>query len=57
MLVFSRVMEKLLGLWEKLSFLEFEGSKFVVRDEPGVGEFLLAAKFYTSRVLKMEAIA
>ena len=50
-------MEKLLGSWEKLTLSESEGNKFVVRDEPGVGEFLLAAKFYTKRVLNMEAIA
>ena len=53
----SRVMEKLLGSWEKLSRSESKGNKFVVRDEPRVGEFLLAEKFYTKRVLNMEAIA
>ena len=53
----SRVMEKLLGSWEKLSLSESKGNKFVVRDEPRVGEFLLAEKFYTKRVLNMEAIA
>ena len=52
----SRVMEKLLGSWEKLSLSESKGNKFVVRDEPRVGEFLLAEKFYTKRVLNMEAI-
>jgi len=50
-------MEKLLGSWEKLSLSDSKGNKFVVRDELGVGEFLLAAKFYTKRVLNMEAIA
>ena len=50
-------MEKLLGSWEKLSLSESEGNKFEVREELGVGEFLLATKFYTMRVLNMEAIA
>ena len=50
-------MEKLLGSWEKLTLSESEGNKFVVQDEQGVGEFLLAVKFYTKRVLNMEAIA
>ena len=50
-------MEKLLGSWEKLTLSESEGNKFVVQDEQGVGEFLLAAKFYTKRILNMEAIA
>jgi len=34
-----------------------QGSEFVVREEQGLGEFLLAAKFYTRKVLNMEAIA
>ena len=38
-------MEKLLGSWEKLTLSESEGNKFVVQDEQGVGEFLLARNF------------
>ena len=53
----SKVTKKLLGSWEKLSLSEFEGNKFVVQDETGVGEFLLAAKFYTKRVVNMKGIA
>ncbi|KAL0013375.1 hypothetical protein SO802_000444 [Lithocarpus litseifolius] len=50
-------MEKLMGSWEKLSLSEPEGSKFAIRDDPGVEEHILAAKFLTRRALNMEAIA
>ena len=50
-------MEKLMGLWEKLSLSESEGSKFAIRDDQEAEEHLLAAKFLTRRVLNMEAIA
>ena len=53
----ARVMEKLMGSWEKLSLSESEGNKFIVQEEPELGGFLLAAKFHTIRVLNMEAIA
>ena len=50
-------MEKLMGLWEKLSLSESEGSKFAIRDDQEAEEQCLAAKFLTRRVLNMEAIA
>ena len=46
-----------MGSWEKFSLSESKGNKFMVQEEPEMGEFLLAAKFYTKRVLNMEAIA
>nr|POF03740.1 aspartic proteinase cdr1 [Quercus suber] len=52
-----RVMEKLMGSWEKFSLSESEGNKFTIQEESRVRDFLLAAKFHTRRVLNMEAIA
>ena len=50
-------MESLSEKWEKFSLSEHEGNKFHMEDgEPEQGYFL-AARFYTSRALKMEAIA
>lgn len=46
-----------MGSWEKFSLSESEGDKFAVQEESGLGDFLLAAKFYTRRALNMEAIA
>ncbi|KAK7841856.1 hypothetical protein CFP56_014779 [Quercus suber] len=50
-------MESLSGLWEKFSLSESEGRHFVVEDGVGEREFFLVARFYTGRVLSMEAIA
>ncbi|KAK9992566.1 hypothetical protein SO802_027551 [Lithocarpus litseifolius] len=50
-------MEKLMVSWENLSLSEAEGSKFVIRNDPGAEEHILAAKFLTRRALNMEAIA
>ena len=50
-------MESLSEKWEKFSLSEHEGNKFHMEDgEPEQGYFL-AARFYTSRSLNMEAIA
>ena len=50
-------MEALSGLWEKLSLTELEGKRFLMEDIEDEREFFLAARFYTGRVLSMEAIA
>lgn len=50
-------MESMSAMREKLSLTDSEGSKYSVKDEPIMGDYLLAAKFYTRRVLSMEAIA
>ncbi|KAF3955994.1 hypothetical protein CMV_018852 [Castanea mollissima] len=50
-------MESLSDLWEKFSLSEFEGSHYVVEDSDGVSEYFLAARFYTGRMLSIEAIA
>jgi len=50
-------MEDMLALWEKLSLTDSEGSKYDVKDEPILGEYLLAVKFFTKRVLSPAAIA
>ena len=50
-------MEDMLSLWEKLSLTDSEGSKYDVKDEPILGEYLLAVKFFTKRVLSPAAIA
>ena len=49
-------MESMSAMREKLSLTDSEGSKYSVKDEPIMGDYLLAAKFYTRRVLSMEAI-
>ena len=49
-------MESLSEKWEKFSLSEHKGNKFHMKDgEPEQGYFL-AARFYTSKVLNMEAI-
>ena len=50
-------MENLSSLWESFSLTESEGSKFQVDDNDLEGKFLLAARFFTGRVLNIEAIA
>lgn len=49
-------MENLSSLWESFSLTESEGSKFQVDDNGLEGKFLLAATFFTGRVLNIEAI-
>ena len=50
-------MESLSTLWESFSLTESEGSTFHVDDGGLEGKFLLAARFFTGRVLNIEAIA
>ena len=49
-------MESMSAIWKKLSLTDSEGSKHSMKDEPIMGDYLLATKFYTRRVLNMEAI-
>ena len=46
-----------MGSWKRFSLSESEGNKFSVQEEYTGEEHLLAAKFFTRRVLNMEAIA
>ena len=51
------IMKALSNMWEKFSLTESEGNKYQVWDSGPVGQYLLAARFFMSRVLNMEAIA
>ena len=50
-------MENLSALWESFSLMESEGSTYQVDDGGLEGKFLLAARFFTGRVLNIEGIA
>lgn len=50
-------MESLFEKWAKFSLSEHEGNKFHVEDGEVEQESFLAARFFTSRVLNIEAIA
>ena len=50
-------MENLSTLWESFSLMESEGSTYQVDDGRLEGKFLLAARFFTGRVLNIEGIA
>ena len=50
-------MENLSAMWENFLLSEFEGSKYQVHDSGFEGKHLLATRFFTGRVLSMEAIA
>ena len=52
-------MENLSALWESFSLTELKAvsSKYQVEDDGLEGKFLLAARFFTGRVLNIEAIA
>ena len=50
-------MENFSAMWENFSLLKSEGSKYQVHDSGFEGKHLLIAKFFTGRVLNMEAIA
>ena len=50
-------MDRLSVLWEKFSLSESEGSKYVVEECVTMGEFFIAARFFTGRALSMDAIA
>ena len=44
-------------MWETFSLSEIEGSKYRVCGNNGEGPYVLVARFFTDRVLSMEAIA
>ena len=44
-------------MWERFLLSDSEGRRYVVQDSMEEGEFFMAARFYTGRVLNMEAIA
>ena len=50
-------MENLAGLWERLSLSEEEGSLFKSEAMEGGSGCVVAAKFFTHRVLNIEAVA
>ena len=49
--------ENLSIMWENFSLSESEGSKYPVYEKGYEGKFLLATRFFTNRVLSMEAMA
>ena len=49
-------MEALSSLWEKFSFSESEGRRLIMEESEDEHVFFLVARFYTGRVLNMEAI-
>ena len=50
-------MEDMSALWKKIFLTDSEGSKYAIKDEAIPGEYLLAVKFFTRRVLSPAAIA
>ena len=50
-------MEDLSVLWKRLSLTEEEGSEYTGQKVDTLGGMVIAAKFFTRRVLTMEAIA
>ena len=50
-------MDNLSVLWEKLSLSDSEGRKYVVKDTLGENEYFITSRFFTGRVLSMEAIS
>ena len=50
-------MEDLSVLWKRLSLIEEEGSEYTGQTVDTLGGMVIAAKFFTRRVLNMEAIA
>ena len=50
-------MEKLSAIWETFSLSESEGSQYWVSESSVEGPYLLVARFFTGRVLSIEAIA
>ena len=50
-------MENLSVMWRKFSLSESEGKDFMVQELVTVEEVYIAARFFTGRVLNMEAIA
>ena len=50
-------MDNLSVLWEKFSLSDSERRKYVVEDTLGENEYFIASRFFTGRVLSMEAFA
>ena len=50
-------MEQLTRSWNNLSLSEKERTGFILLENHRRGEFLIAAKFFTTRFLQMEAVA
>ena len=50
-------MENLSIIWENFSLSKSEGSKYPVYEKGYEEKFLLAIRFFTSRVLSMEVVA
>ena len=50
-------MENLSVMWRQFSLSESEGKDFVIQEPVTVEEVYIAARFFTGRVLNMEAIA
>jgi len=50
-------MEQLTRSWNNLSLSEKEKTGFILLKDHRRGEFFIAAKFFTTRFLQMEAIA
>ena len=53
----SKEMEQLTRRWENLSLSDKEKQDFTLPEDHRKGEFVIAAKFLTSRFLQMEAVA
>lgn len=50
-------MEEIINKWCRFSLSEQEGDGFSLHKEMSSNEFILAAKFYTNRILNTESIA
>ena len=50
-------MEQLTMSWNNLSLSDKERSRFILPEDHRRGEFVIAAKFFTSRFLQMEVVA
>lgn len=50
-------MKNMVAIWESFSLSESEGSRYQVQDSKMEGTYMLAARFFTGRVLSIEAIA
>ena len=50
-------MEQLTRSWNNLSLSEKEWTGFILLEDHRRGEFLIAAKFFTTRFLQREAVA
>ena len=50
-------MEQLTESWNNMSLSEKEQIEFILPEDHRKGEFIITAKFLTSRFLQMEAVA